>query len=159
MRSRSGVLLVGMLLVALLAGCSSGNRPGTGQGSGPGTGSGAAAAGSYAVTVQRGTTVLASLAPERLGALPQREVATPASAGDTTQRGPALADVLTVAGQGAGYTSIRVLGPSESVTLSAAEVTPDLLLATTRRGTYKLAGTALDPARWVRDVTRVEVTP
>lgn len=159
MRTRSSLVVAGVLLFVLLAGCSSGNRPGTGQGSGPGTGAGAAAPGSYAVSVRRGGTVLAGLAPDRLAALPQREVATPASAGDTTQRGPALADVLTAAGQTTGWSSIRVLGPSESVTLSAAEVTPDLLLSATRRGTYKLAGAALDPTRWVRDVTTVEVTP
>ncbi len=69
-------------------------------------------------------------------ALPQREVSTPASAGDSVQSGPALPDVLCAAAVAPGYRSVRVLGRTESVTLSGAEswcsapeVTPEQIAA------------------------------
>ena len=84
-------------------------------------------------------------------------MSTPRSGGETSQTGPSLASVLAAANV-SGYRALLVVGPSESVRLTPPEVGPDLLLAGTRRGTFKLAGPGLDPSRWVRDVTAVEVS-
>ncbi|MBW0102560.1 hypothetical protein [Pseudonocardia sp. KRD291] len=152
---RCGVLLA-MCAVLLAGACGGGSGPGTGAGTGPGSGGGPAGDG-YAVTVRTGAAA-ERFDAARLNGLPAVSVQTPRSGGETTQTGPSLVSVLTSA-NAAGYRTVRVVGPSESVTLAAGEVRPDLLLATTRRGTVKLAGPGLDPSRWVRDVTDVEVTP
>lgn len=153
MQRRSWAVLVAVLVVALLgAGCSGGGgRPGGGGGTGV-----APASDGYAVTVRAGGRT-ERFDTARLSTLAPTTVQTPESDGATTQTGPTLASVLTAAGVGA-YTGLRVAGPEDSVTLTPADVRPDLVLATTKRGTVKLSGPGLPPDRWVRDVTDVEVT-
>ena len=136
-----------------VAGCGGGGRPGGGGGQGAAA---APAADGYTVTVRAGGRI-ERFDVARLSTLPPTTVDTPASDGATSQTGPTLASVLTAAGVGT-YAGLRVAGPEDSATLTPADVRPDLVLATTRRGTVKLSGPGLTPDRWVRDVTDVEVT-
>ncbi|GAA1861652.1 hypothetical protein GCM10009836_47310 [Pseudonocardia ailaonensis] len=169
------VLVTALLLAACGGGTGTGGGNGHGSGTGTGNGGGASAAGSgsgsgtgsgagsgsasttgYAVTIHIGTRT-ERFDTAKLGTLPSVTVDTPASDGATQQAGPTLASVLGAAGV-TTYTKLHVVGPSESLDLTPADVTPQLVLAQTKRGTVKLAGPGVEPSKWVRDVTDVEVT-
>jgi hypothetical protein len=74
------------------------------------------------------------------------------------QRGPTVRSILDSAGV-AGVSSLRVEGRDPAQTLTAAELTDELILNITKRNTLKLAGTKLGTDRWVRDVTMLDVNP
>ena len=171
MRPRLAAIVVALLTVLFVSACASGGAgAGSGTGTGGGTGGGngggngsrsaagatTTAAGGYAVTVHAGSRT-ERLDTARLDALPAVTVDTPDSTGDTRQSGPTLTSVLGAAGV-TTFARLRVVGPSESLDLTPAEVTPQLVLAHTKRGTLKLAGPAVPPSTGVRDVTDIEVT-
>jgi hypothetical protein len=52
-----------------------------------------------------------------------------------------------------------VEGRDPAQTLTAADLTDQLILNVTKRNTLKLAGTELGRDRWVRDVTMLIVNP
>ncbi|CAM3228963.1 hypothetical protein MYIN104542_23270 [Mycobacterium intermedium] len=90
--------------------------------------------------------------------LPQVEVATPQSHGARVQKGPTVRSILAAAGT-TGVDLVRVEGRDPAQTLTAAELTDQLILNVTKRNTLKLTGTQLARERWVRDVTALVVNP
>lgn len=94
----------------------------------------------------------------RLGGLPQTEIATPQSHGSPVQAGPAVRAVLDAAGATAVH-SVRFEGRDPAQTLTAAELTDQVVLSFTKRDTLKLAGVDLERDRWLRDVSTVIVNP
>lgn len=69
-----------------------------------------------------------------------------------------MRSILSVAGA-ADVERVRVEGRDPAQTLTAAELTDQVILNITKRRTLKLAGTKLDTGRWVRDVTALVVNP
>lgn len=139
----------GRLFVAILTALSLG-LVGCATGSGDPAG--------YHLTVRENGTVLAELGLAQLQQLPQVEIATPQSQGSQLQNGPTVRSVLDAAGATA-RTGVRVEGRDPAQTLTAAELTEQVVLSFTKRGTLKLAGANLDRSRWVRDVTALVVEP
>lgn len=112
----------------------------------------------YRLAVRQHDTALADFTLAQLQALPQVEIVTPQSQGNQVQTGPTVRSVLGAAGA-ASTGSVRVEGRDPAQTLTAAELTDQVVLSFTKRGTVKLAGVDLDRARWVRDVTSLVVNP
>lgn len=147
--SRLSGQIFGRLLVAVLAGILVGGGIGA---CGVPAGSGATLA------VQQNSRVLARLALPQLQALPQVEITTPQSRGARTQKGPTVRSILDRAGAN-GVDSVRVEGRDPAQTVTAAELTDQVILNVTKRHTLKLAGSHLGTDRWVRDVTELVVNP
>lgn len=139
MRAFTPKLLIAILVVVLSGGCT---------GHGPDQG----------VAVRAEDNVLASFTVAQLVDLPQVEIVTPQSRGAQVQHGPPVRAVLHAAGA-TGVRSLRVEGRDPAQTLTAGELTDQVILSVTKRGTLKLAGASLDRARWVRDVTALVVNP
>jgi len=137
MSARVGVGIAAVLASALTA-CSSGTS-------------------AYTLSVTRGTTTLATFDLAALQALPQVHVSTPGTGNDGVQDGPAIRAVLDRAGAGA-VTSVAVTGDEGTLTFPAADLAT-AVLDVTNRGTTKLAGADLPRERWVRNVTRLVVSP
>lgn len=137
MRAFSGGLLVATIL--LLSGCG---HP----------------QGADLFVVRQNGGVLAGFTLERLNGLPQVDIATPQSHGQQVQRGPTVRAVLDAAGA-AGVRTVRVEGRDPDQTLTAAELTDQVIVSVTKRNTVKVAGANLDRGRWVRDVTALVVNP
>lgn len=137
-------LLVAMLAVLLLGGCG-----------GPGTQS---ANGGSDLVVQANGRVLARLTLPQLQQLPQVDVVTPQSRGAPVQKGPTVRSILNTAGA-TGVERLRVEGRDPAQTLTAADLTDQVILNVTKRNTLKLAGAKLATDRWVRDVTTLVVNP
>lgn len=133
-----------MLTVLLLSACGT-----------PGTKS---ATGGNNLVVHANGRVLARLTLPQLQRLPQVEVATPQSRGAQVQKGPTVRSILNAAGA-TGVERLRVEGRDPAQTLTAADLTDQLILNVTKRNTLKLAGTKLGTDRWVRDVTTLVVNP
>jgi hypothetical protein len=110
------------------------------------------------LVVQQNGQQLARLNLAQLQHLPQVDVATPQSRGAKVQRGPTVRAILSAAGA-ARVESVRVEGRDPPQTLTATELTENLILALTKRNTLKLTGTDLGSERWVRDVTALVVNP
>ena len=110
------------------------------------------------LTVQQNGRKLADLSLSQLQQLPQIDVATPQSRGAKVQRGPTVRAILTAAGA-ARVESVRVEGRDQPQTVTAGELTEQLILCLTKRNTLKLAGAQLGTERWVRDVTTLVVNP
>ena len=110
------------------------------------------------LVVQQNGQQLARLNLAQLQHLPQVDVATPQSRGAKVQRGPTVRAILSAAGAGR-VESVRVEGRDPPQTLTATELTENLILALTKRNTLKLTGTDLGTERWVRDVTALVVNP
>lgn len=134
-------------LVALVVGCGIG-----------GCASAADTATGYHVVVRQDSRVLDDFDLTRLGELPQTEITTRQSRGNPVQRGPAVRAVLDAAGA-SEVRSVRFEGSDPPQTLSAAELTDQVVLSFTKRDTVKLAGVDLDRDRWVRDVSALVVNP
>lgn len=135
-------LLVAVLAVLVLGACAAATH---GQGSG-------------GVVVQETGRVLARLTLPLLQHLPQAQIVTPQSQGAQVQKGPTMHSVLNAAGA-TTVNSVRVEGRDPAQTLSAAELTDQVILTITKRDTLKLAGAHLGVDRWVRDVTALVVNP
>ncbi len=116
------------------------------------------AAGGAGLDVQQSGRLLARLSLPQLQQLPQVEVQTPQSRGAHIQKGPTVRSILDRVGA-TGVSSLRVEGRDPAQTLTAAELTDELILNVTKRHTLKLAGTQLGIQRWVRDVTTLDVNP
>lgn len=148
MRSAAGCLfgvgLAALVVGAAVAGCGSDTDTDTATG--------------YRLVVRQDGRVLDEFDLARLGGLPQTEIATPQSHGSPVQRGPAVRTVLDAAGATAVH-SVRFEGRDPAQTLTAAELTDQVVLSFTKRDTLKLAGTDLERDRWVRDVSTVVVNP
>lgn len=95
---------------------------------------------------------------QQLRGLPQVEVATPQSNGAQVQKGPTVRSVLNAAGV-TNLDRIRVEGRDPAQTLTAGEITDQVILNVTKRNTLKLTGTQLPRDRWVRDVRALVVDP
>ncbi|MBI4311275.1 MAG: hypothetical protein HY681_05770 [Chloroflexi bacterium] len=99
----------------------------------------------------------ASFTVEQLKAMPQSQIPV-----QGTQAGPTLAEVLRRAGIG-DFKRVRVTGVTPGRTgpaqraLEIADVTGQILLDMTERGTAKLTGAAFPREQWVIDVTRIDV--
>lgn len=110
----------------------------------------------YRVTVRQDDQVVASFDLAALKAIGVKQVV----ADGKPQTGPTLASVLAKAGV-KDYSQVEVIGPgtddSGHLVLQQADVTPDLLLAVSNRGTVKAAGPAIAKDKWVRDVTELVV--
>ncbi|MGB3476965.1 MAG: hypothetical protein WBA69_19500 [Mycobacterium sp.] len=148
MRSSAGRLfglgLAALVVGAAAAGCAADTDTDTSTG--------------YHLVIRQDGRVLDEFDLARLGGLPQTEIATPQSHGSPVQRGPAVRAVLDAAGATA-VRSVRVEGRDPAQTLTAAELTDQVVLSFTKRDTLKLAGAELERDRWVRDVSTVVVNP
>lgn len=110
------------------------------------------------LVVRQNDRVVSRLTMAQLRDLPQVEVATPQSQGAQVQKGPAVRTILVAAGVG-GVERVRVEGRDPAQTLTATELTDQIILNITKRNTLKLTGTQLGRDRWVRDVTTLVVNP
>ncbi|MCV7234663.1 hypothetical protein [Mycobacterium branderi] len=110
------------------------------------------------LVVQQRSQVLARFTLPQLQDFPQVEIRTPQSRGSQVQKGPTVRSILDAA-HATGVTSVRVVGRDPAQTLTAGELTDQVILNITKRHTLKLAGTNLDLSRWVRDVTGLDVNP
>jgi hypothetical protein len=110
------------------------------------------------LVVQQNNRVLRCFTLPQLQDLPQLEVVTPQSHGAVLQKGPTVRSILDAA-QATGVSSVRVDGSDRARTLTAAELTDQIILNITKRNTLKLTGTTLSVDRWVRDVTSLVVNP
>ncbi|MCV6965064.1 hypothetical protein BST27_27030 [Mycobacterium intermedium] len=110
------------------------------------------------LVVQQGGHEVRRFVLPQLRDLPQVEVATPQSHGARVQKGPTVRSILAAAGT-TGVDLVRVEGRDPAQTLTAAELTDQLILNVTKRNTLKLTGTQLARERWVRDVTALVVNP
>ncbi len=108
--------------------------------------------------VQQNGRVLNRFTLPQLQDLPQIEIATPQSRGAQVQKGPTVRSILAAAGT-AGVDAVRVEGRDPAQTLTAAELTDQVILNITKRKTLKLTGTQLGTDRWVRDVSTLVVNP
>lgn len=108
--------------------------------------------------VRQNEKVLASFSLARLEGLPQVDIATPQSHGEQVQHGPTVRAVLEAAGA-TDVRSVRVEGRDPAQTLSAAELTDQVVVSVTKRSTVKMSGANLDRSRWVRDVSALIVNP
>lgn len=111
----------------------------------------------YLVVAENGR-VLSRLTLLQLQDLPQVEIVTPQSRGAQVQKGPTVRSILDAAGA-TDVDRVRVEGRDPAQTLTATDVTDQLILNLTKRNTLKLTGTQLDTDRWVRDVTALVVNP
>lgn len=143
--------LLGVGLTALLVGAGAGACA-------TATDTDADTATGYHLVVRQDGRVLQDFGLARLGELPQTEITTPQSLGNPVQRGPAVRAVLDAAGA-TEVRSVRFEGRDPAQTLTAAELTDQVVLSFTKRDTVKLAGVDLDRDRWVRDVSVVVVNP
>ncbi|WP_371871665.1 hypothetical protein [Mycobacterium bourgelatii] len=109
------------------------------------------------VVQQDGQEVRRFVLPQ-LRDLPQVEVPTPQSHGAQVQKGPTVRSILAAA-RVTEVDRVRVDGRDPAQTLTAAELTDQVILNVTKRNTLKLTGTQLDRDRWVRDVTALVVNP
>jgi hypothetical protein len=137
MRSLIGQLLLPVLAVFLLSGCGTTHD---------------------ILAVQEAGKALAHFSLSQLQDLPQAEIATPRSRGAQIQRGPTVRAVLHAAGV-TRVGSVRFEGRDPAQTLTAAELTDQVILNVTKHNTLKLTGAKLDVDRWVRDVTVLVVNP
>lgn len=145
MRSRVLRFLGAVLVSTLLAGinaCAGPATDGMGQ-----------------LVVQQGERVLDRFTLPQLRGLPQVEIATPQSRGAQVQKGPTVRSILHAADTTAAVDRVRVEGRDPAQTLTAAELTDQVILNVTKRNTLKLAGPRLGRDRWVRDVTTLVVNP
>jgi hypothetical protein len=71
------------------------------------------------------------------------------------QDGPAVLDVLKAAGV-ADFKEITLSGAG-TLTLSKDQVTAEVILDFTNRGTVKFAAASVPQANWPKDITRIEV--
>lgn len=110
------------------------------------------------LVVQQSGRVLSRFSLRQLQGLPQVEITTPQSHGAQVQKGPTVRSVLDAA-HATGVSSVRVEGRDPAQTLTAGELTKDVILDITKRNTLKLTGTNLTLDRWVRDVTDLVVNP
>jgi hypothetical protein len=125
---------------------------------GVGSCSGTTTDGTGQLVVQQGERLLRRFPLAQLQGLPQVEIATPQSRGAQVQRGPTVRAILLSAGA-TGVDRVRVDGRDPAQTLTAVEVTDQVILSMTKRKTLKLTGTGLSTDRWVRDVTALVVNP
>jgi hypothetical protein len=110
------------------------------------------------LVVQQNGRVLGRFTLTQLQDLPQVEIVTPQSRGAQTQKGPTVRSVLAAAGV-TEVDRVRVEGRDPAQTLTAAELTDQVILNVTKRNTLKLTGTQLGTDHWVRDVTSLIVNP
>jgi hypothetical protein len=110
------------------------------------------------LAVQQDGKELTHFSLSQLQDLPQVEIATPQSRGAQIQRGPTVRSVLDAAGA-TGVEKVRFEGRDPAQTLTAAELTDQVILNVTKHDTLKLTGAQLDTGRWVRDVTALVVNP
>lgn len=110
------------------------------------------------LVVQQGGHEVRRLVLPQLQDLPQVEVPTPQSHGAHVQKGPTVRAILAAAGA-TEVDRVRVEGRDPAQTLTAAELTDQVILNVTKRNTLKLSGTQLARERWVRDVTAMVVNP
>lgn len=135
----SGWQLPVVLVALLLAGCARTDEPGN-------------------LVVQQNDRVLSRFSMGQMRNLPQTEVSTPQSRGAQVQKGPTVRAVLAAAGVTA-VDRVRVEGRDPAQTLTATELTDQVILNVTKRNTLKLTGTQLGTGRWVRDVSTLVVNP
>lgn len=119
---------------------------------------GSATEGMGALVVQQNDKILDRLTLPQLRDLPQIEIATPQSRGAQVQKGPTVRSVLNAAGA-TGVDRVRIEGRDPAQTLTATELTDQVILSVTKRNTLKLTGTQLGTDRWIRDVTTLVVNP
>ena len=112
----------------------------------------------YAVVVRDGARTLGRFDLRALGAMPQKEIATPQSQGKQIQRGPLVRTVLTRAGV-ERFNVLRAVGRRIAQTFSAAEIDDTVLLDFDKAATVKLAGPKLPQSRWVQDLIELDVDP
>ena len=136
-------------------GSAHGSGSGSGAGSGQSSSSGTAPGGSeYSFAVYLDGTKLKDFTLKDVLALPQTSV----TADGKEQKDPKLKEVLKAAGV-TEYSKVKVLGAwQETYTLDKSAVDDTVVLDTANRGTCKLAGPSIPKDKWVRDITRIEVT-
>lgn len=72
------------------------------------------------------------------------------------EEGPRLQDVLQLAGI-KDFQRVTLTGREGNVTLAKEDVTPEVLLDLTNRGTVKLASPQVPKKDWVKDITLIKV--
>lgn len=112
----------------------------------------------YAIKVFLNDTQIASLRLDDLLQLPQVTV----SAGDKDQEGPTLLSVLDLAGVGE-FSEVTVVGltrgriGSAELVLKKDQITDEVILDKTNKGTTKLCGPDIDYNQWIIDVSKLVV--
>lgn len=110
------------------------------------------------LVVQQGGHEVRRFVLPQLRDLPQVEVPTPQSHGAHVEKGPTVRSILAAAGV-TEVDRVRVDGRDPAQTLTAAELTDQVILNVTKRNTLKLTGAQVDRNQWVRDVTALVVNP
>lgn len=72
------------------------------------------------------------------------------------EEGPALIEVLRKAGVGE-FKQVTLMGDGAPLTLTREQVTSEVILDLTNRGTVKLAAPNVPKNDWVKDITRIRV--
>lgn len=142
--SRRSVLVPALVLAFALAACAPSATPA------PPT-QPAAGGGGVLLTVTGPGGVSKGFSAADLQALPQAKI----TVDGKDEEGPSLADVLKAAGI-TDFAELTLTG-DVSMTLTRAQVTGDVILDFTNRGTVKLAATSIPKDTWVKDITRIEV--
>jgi hypothetical protein len=112
----------------------------------------------YAIKVFRNNKQIASLDIAKLQTLPK----IPLTASGKSEEGPTLLSALELAGI-KDFNKITVSGmirgriATTELTLTRAEVTPDVILDFSNRGTAKLAGDSIPFDNWVIDVSEIRI--
>lgn len=168
---------VGLVLVLLLAACQpirvpasvtapagqgSGSGNGGGDGGGKGDGSGpnqtnppaadepVTPGAVFDVVLPDGSRIPFAL--DQLAALPLTSILSDGQ----PQEGPSLVDVLAAAGVTA-YGSVTLTGVDGEVVLTAADVTPEMVLDFNNRGSVKFVSPALARDQRIRDIYRITI--
>jgi hypothetical protein len=112
--------------------------------------------GVYRVRITRDGRELASYSLAAFEAMAAKKVVLQGG----SEQGPALVDVLKLAGAGS-FSAVTVLGlgthGNKRLDLAAADIGPDTVLDIAKRGTVKIAGPAIPFDKRVRDITEIQV--
>ena len=160
MRRRITYIVIGVVLLAAIGGAwfaqSRLSSPSAGLSAQGDPLAGITAPKGYQVTVMRDGRTLATFTLPALEAVGVKHVVVQGQ----SQYGPTLLSVLAKAGV-KSFSAVDVTGQgvrdSGKLTLTRAQVVPDVVLAVAQRGTVKIAGSDIPQDKRIRDVIRLVV--
>jgi hypothetical protein len=112
----------------------------------------------YSIKILSGSKQIASLSLSELQSLPKVSL----TAYGKSEEGPTLPSVLELAGV-EEYTKVTVIGmvrgriASAELTLTRSEITDEVILDFSNRGTCKLAGATIPDDNWIIDVEEMRL--
>jgi len=153
------VLLSFLVVVTVVAGCTSGRSSEPGTKTEPTVPVAAQATpGGYSIKVSQGGKAVGSLGLGDLQGLPQVSV----QADGKSQQGPTLLSAMKRAGVGE-FQKVTVVGlgrervAEAQLVLTRVQVTDSVVLDINKQGKAKLAGAEIPSERWVIDVSEIRV--